>query len=259
MRHWKDTPPTHINTSTGRPSRKIQLVCEWCSSAFTRYPSEVAKGPQRFCSRSCYNAHHESGNTAAACPTCGNTFRRWASKEKIGTGVYCSAKCRDVANGKLNIARHPRAEKTCETCGAIFEVIPARATTARFCSGACKFAATTTWVKHGKGTNAFRGDLGHRCRSTWEANVCRVLVALGIVYEYEPKTFVCGKVRYTPDLWVPEWDRWIEVKGWLSEPGAAKIRAFRHHFPEHRLQVIDQPVYRAIESAFRPILRSWEP
>lgn len=42
-------------------------------------------------------------------------------------------------------------------------------------------------VYHSK--SGFRKDLGHSVRSSWEANVCRILNKYNIVYEYEKHTF----------------------------------------------------------------------
>ena len=95
--------------------------------------------------------------------------------------------------------------------------------------------------------SGIRSDLGELLiRSNWEANVLRVLKLHGIEFEFEPKTFVfpptaAGKVTsYLPDIYLPETDEFIEVKGYLDGKGRNKLRKFRKHYPNEfsRLTVV---------------------
>jgi len=102
-----------------------------------------------------------------------------------------------------------------------------------------------------------RPDVGHYCRSSWEANVARVLAALRLAYEYEPVTFRMGDIHYTPDFRV-EGRYWIEVKGWMRDEAAAKIAAFRTAYPAETLVVIDKPIYDAMTREWACRLPEWE-
>lgn len=82
-----------------------------------------------------------------------------------------------------------------------------------------------------------RPDLQISVRSPWEANVLRVLTHHHIRWEYEPKTFFFlkekrGAVHYTPDIYLPDLDLWIEVKGQLKSDGRSKIRKFKRYYPK---------------------------
>jgi hypothetical protein len=82
-----------------------------------------------------------------------------------------------------------------------------------------------------------RTDLNLFTRSGWEANVCRYLKHQQMEYQYEPTTFFFsgvkkGTVIYTPDLYVPSLDAWIEVKGYIDARGKTAIRRFKKHYPE---------------------------
>lgn len=92
-----------------------------------------------------------------------------------------------------------------------------------------------------------RSDLeGIVARSSWEADVMRVLKAHKIDFEFEPTTFYFppdarGKVgAYLPDLYLPDHDIFIEVKGYLDSKGRNKLRKFKKNYPEEfaRLWVV---------------------
>lgn len=81
-----------------------------------------------------------------------------------------------------------------------------------------------------------RKDLGISVRSGWEANVCRWLTHQGIEWEYEPIRFEFpikkGMKSYTPDLWLPETETWVEVKGHLPSTDKTKLKRFKKYHPE---------------------------
>ena len=83
-----------------------------------------------------------------------------------------------------------------------------------------------------------RPDLGGLFfRSAAEANYARYLNFAKIKWEYEPREFMFDAIRrgcvsYTPDFYLPEEDKWIEFKGWLSKKDITKIRRFKKFYPE---------------------------
>lgn len=84
-----------------------------------------------------------------------------------------------------------------------------------------------------------RADLGGIvCRSSWESDVLRTLQLFKIPFEFEPTTFyfpadVRGRVHaYLPDIYLPQTDEYIEVKGMLDARGRNKLRKFKKHYPE---------------------------
>lgn len=97
----------------GRPSRKIEMVCEVCPARFLTIPAEIARG----------------------------------------AGRYCSAECRGRAATLKIAARQapaapratPRVEMVCEGCLSRFRVNPHRgpdsSRPARFCSYDCRLLA----------------------------------------------------------------------------------------------------------------------
>ena len=83
-----------------------------------------------------------------------------------------------------------------------------------------------------------RPDLGEvYFRSSTEANYARFLNFCGVKWEYEPRDFYFegirrGCVSYTPDFWLPNEDRWIEVKGWFDQKSVTKLDRFKRFFPD---------------------------
>lgn len=91
----------------------------------------------------------------------------------------------------------------------------------------------------------YKADLGVSCRSNWEAGVLRWLSFNDVVWQYEPRTFYFEGKRgragmYTPDIYLPKYDQWIEIKGYLRKGDQLKIRRFRDFYPEEfkKLHVI---------------------
>lgn len=99
----------------------------------------------------------------------------------------------------------------------------------------------------------FRTDLDLVCRSGWEANVMRILTAYGIEFDFEPMVFTFPLKRgirgYTPDIFLPKTQEWIEVKGFFDDASRIKIKRFRIYHPDHfaNLTVITGKKSRSIE------------
>lgn len=102
-------------------------------------------------------------------------------------------------------------------------------------------------------------------RSSWEANIARYYNYIGIKWEYEPKTFIFkdityGSVSYTPDFYLPEEDKWIEVKGWMDGKSKTKLKRFKKQYPEEykKLELIQQKEYNEIKRKMCNIIKNWE-
>jgi DNA polymerase III alpha subunit len=108
----------------------------------------------------------------------------------------------------------------------------------------------------------FRADLGHLVRSSWEADFARVLNYLQIAYQYEPQRFTLQRedgstLTYTPDFYVPQEQRWYEIKGWMDTVSAEKIALFRQQYPQETLVVIDRTRFAELQMKYRNLVQ-WE-
>lgn len=82
----------------------------------------------------------------------------------------------------------------------------------------------------------YRPDLGLVVRSGWESDVLRILKSYNIKYEFEPRVFTFpvkrGTKSYLPDIYLPDFDQYLEVKGWLDDKSRVKITRFARYYPE---------------------------
>ncbi len=93
-----------------------------------------------------------------------------------------------------------------------------------------------------------RTDLGGVVvRSAWEANILRSLNLYKISWQFEPTEFIFPPKppknhtsMYIPDIYLPDFDEYIEVKGYLDGRGRNKLRKFKKYYPDDfaRLTVI---------------------
>ena len=102
-------------------------------------------------------------------------------------------------------------------------------------------------------------------RSAWEANIARYYNFIGVKWEFEPKTFIFnnvtrGSVSYTPDFYLPEEDKWIEVKGWMDGKSKTKLKRFKNQYPEEykKLILITEKEYKEIKKKISPFIKEWE-
>lgn len=105
---------------------------------------------------------------------------------------------------------------------------------------------------YSRGKGGRREDLGGQYfRSRWEANYARFLnlcIKQGSIrsWEFEPHTFVFEAIKrgtraYTPDfkVWMPDGSyEWREVKGWMDDKSATRLKRMAKYYPEERITVI---------------------
>lgn len=67
---------------------------------------------------------------------------------------------------------------------------------------------------------------GNTMLSSWEVAVAAEFDRQGIDYEYEPKGFELDGVKYWPDFYLPEQDKYIEIKGFERQLSMDKAEEF---------------------------------
>jgi hypothetical protein len=116
------------------------------------------------------------------------------------------------------------------------------------------------------GNGGIRKDLGHYVRSGLEANFCRILKRLKVKYFYEPDKFVLkdekGQIfgTYTPDIYIPKEDKYIELKGRLFEKDKIKMEMFRQQYPKEKFEIIFQQSerWKQMRNQYRDVIPNWE-
>jgi hypothetical protein len=86
-------------------------------------------------------------------------------------------------------------------------------------------------AKSTRGRKYISERLGMTFRSTWEIELAEMLTDLGIHFEYEPKRFYfrAHNESYLPDFYLPEFNCWIEVKGYFDERSQKRCKLFKRY------------------------------
>lgn len=123
----------------------------------------------------------------------------------------------------------------------------------------------------GRGICGFRLGIPHYCRSTFEANFARVLIHLGVPYNYEPKLFkLSNGTYYTPDFYLlgPFLDGlipagWVELKGWRQKDGQVPTQPKIDLFTQETGQMVTvlamkDALWKTIEDRYSNLVQNWE-
>ena len=239
------------------------LTCSQCKKPFKAYNSQIEKTVDKknlYCSRKCYDSQRASEKIPKECALCGKKklVPKYELKKHI-TGIWhCSIKCLKEDKAKRVFTL------TCTTCKKSFRKnlhkIEQNRSGHFFCSQQCakKFFVgknNPMYHKHSPSCHGWRKDIDHYCRSTWEANYCRILKYLGIEYTHEPQTFELPESSYTPDIRIG--NKLIEIKGYMHIRGLLKIISFKK-FYKSDLIIINQHHYESLEHHYHSKIKNWE-
>jgi len=148
--------------------------------------------------------------------------------------TYNSIRCNKCANGLLKVISK---NYCCQKCGGL---ISQKTALYGHGIGLCKGCAYKV-VKIFK--NKYKNTW---MRSSWESKFAKWCDGSNIEWEYEPKAFDLilnqRKRIYIPDFYLPEFDCWIEVKGWWRPKAKKKFNKFKKTYPEINIKVFDKKV-----------------
>lgn len=192
-----------------------------------------SEGGSRFSSR--------AKNIEYICKNCKKRFDREPRKDTKYD--FCSKKCAAGSRKKEDI------EQRCIGCNKIFMIPPYKKNVRKYCTSVCFY--TNTYDKRMEralniGNTFYKRPVykNIKFRSGWEAEVAQRLDDAGILWEYEKHRFnvETGKelippqrqhspkhTVYIPDFYLPEFNIYLEVKGWWRKESAKKVLKFRSH------------------------------
>lgn len=99
--------------------------------------------------------------------------------------------------------------------------------------------------------NGLREDLSLYFRSSWEANIARILNYLKIEWIYEKNRYeINDKETYTPDFYLPKKNEFIEVKGRWLDDSKRKFEEFKKKYSV-KIFLIDEKFYKWLIKRFR--------
>ena len=123
----------------------------------------------------------------------------------------------------------------------------------------------TTNNAYSRCKGGIRQDLNQYFRSSWEANIARILNHLNIEWKYEYKRFNFseekeGVLSYQPDFYLPKYNKWIEVKGWMDEKSKLRLKLFKKYYPTESLNLIliNEEIYLLLNKQYSKIVENWE-
>lgn len=213
---------------------------------------------------------------------CGKSFEATSSNPKI----YCNSSCAAMVNNKKRgpkteevkrkIANSLRGrvypmrvkrliEKHCENqkCTKTFSVWPYLQTRRKFCSNQCAMdviGGRPTSPRASRGKAGVRKDISPTTYfySRWEANMARLYTYLGIRWIYAPTSFNIGDQMYTPDFFLPESDKYVEVKNFWWKYSKERDEKFRKLYPNIKLEVVSKIEYTMLEKQYAKLIPTWE-
>jgi len=89
---------------------------------------------------------------------------------------------------------------------------------------------------HGKRIK-YNGEL---FRSSWECNFVKWCDKNNIKWQYESKSFNLGNCSYIPDFYLPEFNLYIEIKGWWRDKAKDKFKLFKQIYCGTRIKLIEK-------------------
>jgi len=213
---------------------------------------------------------------------CGNIFETKPSDPKI----YCSHKCAAiVANtGRIQseetkskiakalvgtkspykgVLKVPRVEIICANPKCQKKFVAVQSVKRKYCSNKCHMAimgGKPTSPRAARGKAGIRKDISDKIYfySRWEANYARLLNYLGIKWEYQPKTFDLETQNYTPDFYLPDEDRFVEIKNFLWKYSKERDKKFRKLYPDVKLTLLLKKDYLKLENKYSHLIPNWE-
>lgn len=75
-------------------------------------------------------------------------------------------------------------------------------------------------------------------RSTFEVRMANILENLNVIWEYETRIEL-GDIIWHPDFYLPDYNMYIEVKGWLTDDAKRKLFLFNNLYPNKKLIIIE--------------------
>lgn len=166
----------------------------------------------------------------------GRTFKKYyckiCKKNPIfrNTALYGSGKCKKCGMDKL------KKKYYCKDCGK--ELSNCSANRCMFC--AHKGRLSSNFGKpahHGKGAYYKRIFM----RSSYEIKFAFFLDCNNIKYKYEPERFYFKDCTYCPDFYIPEWNLYIEIKGWWRFQDKKRFNLFKKCYSTKNIKVLMKP------------------
>jgi hypothetical protein len=192
------------------------------------------------------------------CIDCKKKLGKFAKHNKSLRCRSCATKFKHLigiikSKGKNNpryIDGRTNKQYYCVDCGVKISYFSFHAGTNHCYSCSFKYKKSTKGIPHlttrGKNNPAYGKKRSyyklsynkHNFRSGWEANFAKWLDLSGIKWQYELQTFDLGNSTYTPDFYLPEFDCWIEIKGYFWGNTIIKTNTFQKRYSNLNFKIL---------------------
>lgn len=104
-----------------------------------------------------------------------------------------------------------------------------------------------------------RNAMGTRYRSNFEVGFASDLIKRGLSFDYEPDAyeFVPNTTTYTPDFYIPEYNFYIETKGFFTSEDRTKHLTFRKQHPSIDVRFVFMNVNTKINKRSKTSYGDW--
>lgn len=225
-------------------------ICNYCNKEF------IAKDPKTFyCSKECKKKQFIKNHTRTInCKYCGKQFTTHYDNVN-----FCSTSCASKYNAPIvgfgsKIRPQEVWNKGLKNC---FN----EETLKKMSNGISKSIIEGRKKQNYRGRGGYRKDLDNQYfRSTWEANVARIFKLHNIKYEFEKHRFFIKKLNkyYIPDFYLPEFNLYIEVKGYWFDDASDKFKFFQEEYKDIEIRLIDKAKYIDLKEKYEDIIQEWE-
>lgn len=244
LKNYENKSQQELENETGETMARLRFIAEKKlklkksgNCIFCGNPAKT-KVNQEWCCSVCKNTTHGNkcklcGKDIAArntyCYECGRkvtgdsnrkhqqNFCKTCGKKISPQHNTCGKKrCMDMRS----VETGHKVQRFCDVCGKEFFVTmyASKTKAAKFCSQKCyKEVFVPSFVKG----DTFKFN-GKRMRSSWEVKIASLLFEGKITYIYEPKRFG----NYIPDFYLPDFDIYLEIKGWERPKAMKKLQDF---------------------------------
>lgn len=223
---------------------KIEVKCSQCGVKLYRSKYQLNNTNRYYCDEKCMAKYFRENLVGKNSSNFGRKFPE-SSKRMIKNNPMKSLKTRKKVSKTLkslfsipekcaNWQGGWQNKYKCIDCG----------TSVSFGAERCKSCANTGILNSsfGKCTNPpqwFEYN-NFYFRSSWELNFANWCDLSGVKWEYESKTFDLGNTTYTPDFYLPEFDLWIEIKGYWRDNAKKKFKKFKRLYKDINIEIFEK-------------------
>ena len=221
-----------------------EIPCEICGKLKYFAPWEQRRNKHFYCSKNCSFIGLSKFHSGKNHPNFGRKFPECSKRMKTDNPMFKEVNKKKVSKSLKKLFSTPehcnhwsggwQNKYKCIDCG---KQVTHGALRCKSCANKDILSST-----FGKCTNIYQNFYYNRLpfRSSWEANFAKWLDLSGIKWKYESRTFNLGNTTYTPDFYLPEFDCYIEIKGYWRKDAKQKVNKFKRKFKNIFLLVFEK-------------------